>query len=191
LPHRFSASLQHLEAYGVFNAGWIYWRNDARGRRAVADWRDDCLSWCGETAEPDGRFMNQGYLTSWPQRYAGVHVIRHPGVNLAPWNVAAHRLGCDAGAVTVDGKPLVFYHFSGMVRDPAGRWFSTYPFECQIDLLCSAIYHPYIRAVEAERRRLLQQYGIDGTGSVRASPTWQGAFEFTLPEEQPGASSPG
>ena len=56
-------------------------------------WRDDCLAWCDEQPQPDGRFMNQGYLNRWPERYSAVHPIRHPGVNLAPWNVDAHTLG--------------------------------------------------------------------------------------------------
>jgi hypothetical protein len=61
-PHRFHSAVSHLHVFGAFNAGCVYWRNDETGRRCLADWRDDCLEWCAEQAQPDGRFMNQGYL---------------------------------------------------------------------------------------------------------------------------------
>ena len=106
------------------NAGCIYWRSDQTARRCAADWRDDCLEWCDERVCADGRFMNQSYLTRWPERYTGVHIIRHPGVNLGPWNVDGHLLRRDGGSLRVDGRPLIFYHFSGIVRDREGRWYS-------------------------------------------------------------------
>jgi hypothetical protein len=181
-PHRFPASSQHLTIYGVYNAGCIYWRNDETGRRCLTDWRDDCLKWCEETAEPDGRFMNQGYLNRWPERYPGVHVVQHPGSNLAPWNIDSHLLAHDGERVTVDGQPLIFYHFSGISRDPEGQWFCHYPrFERQFDLACKSIYHPYILAVEAESRRLKELCGIDGMGSVRPMSDWPVAFQFRPP----------
>ena len=68
-PHRFSESLQHLIRYAEYNAGCVYLRNDETGRRCLADWRDDCFEWCAEQAQEDGRFMNQGYLNRWPERY--------------------------------------------------------------------------------------------------------------------------
>ena len=177
-PHRFPASHQSLAVYGRYNAGCIYWRNDETGRRCLADWRDDCLRWCEEAVESGGRFMNQGYLNSWLERYRGVHIVQHPGLNLAPWNVDGHMLAEDGGHVTVDGASLVFYHFSGISRDAEGRWFSHYPFGRQIDLICESIYQPYILAVEAESRKLKESYGIDGTGSVRSMSDWPAAFQF-------------
>ena len=177
-PHRFPPSQQHLAKFGDYNAGCIYFRNDSTGRHCLSEWRDDCFQWCDETAEPDGRFMSQGYLTSWPRRYAGVHVLRHPGSNLAPWNVDSHKLTEVGGRVKVDDADLVFYHFSGMSRDNQGHWFSHYPLGRQADFLCRAIYQPYILALEAESGKLGRTYGIDGTGSVRAMSAWPTAFQF-------------
>jgi len=179
-PHRFPAALQHLKKYGLYNAGWIYWRNDDTGRRCLADWRDDCLAWCEESAEADGRFMNQGYLNSWPERYSGVQAVGHPGANLAPWNVDSHVLAKDGARVTVDGRALVYYHFSGLSRDAEGRWLSHYDFDRQLDFLREWIYRPYIRAVNEESGKLKEAYGIDGMGSVRSVEGWPVAFQFDL-----------
>ena len=167
-PHRYTAELQSFAEYGQFNAGCILWRVDAEGLRCVRDWARDCVDWCEERLDSDGRFMNQGYLGRWPERYAGVHVLEHPGVNLAPWNVDNHRLAPAGDGVSVDGRPLIFFHYSGMVPDAASAWRSFHIHRHrQLQFLRELIYGPYLDAVEAERSRLLAVYGMDGVGSVR------------------------
>lgn len=170
-PHAFSPAVEHLQSFGRFNAGFIYWRNDETGRRCLADWRDDCLAWCAEEPQPDGRFMNQGYLNRWPERYPGVHLLRHPGLNLAPWNIDAHSIARSASGITVDGFPLIFYHFHGLERYADGLWASKFPhLETQLEIARDSIYLPYLAAVEAERRALLADFGVEGAGAVR--PPW-------------------
>lgn len=167
-PHRFAAEKGFLARYGRFNAGFVVVRNDATGRRCIADWRADCLAWCHETVMPDGRFMNQGYLDAWPDRYPGVHVIDHPGANLGPWNIERFALDADESGVSVDGQPLVFYHFSGVMRDEQGAWWSTYPIASTVLALARAhVYRPYVTAIVAEERRLMAAHGVGAIGSAR------------------------
>lgn len=180
-PHRFHPGTAHLAKFGIFNAGCIYWRNDDVGRRCLADWRDDCLAWCRERVDIRGRFMNQGYLGRWPHRYPGVHVIRHPGVNLAPWNLDSHDLDVRGDAVTVDDAPLVFYHFSGVVRDPSGHWHTWYrDMKRNRDLALRVLYSPYVATVEATHRALAREYPLDEVAPTRPLP--EGAACLTLPE---------
>lgn len=168
-PHRFTATTGHLAVYGEYNAGCIYWRGDETGRQSTADWERECLEWCEERLSGDGRFMNQGYLNRWPARYANVHVIRHPGVNLAPWNFDGCRIARGGAGITVNDLPLIFYHFSGIMRDAGRRWYSFYPHAGpQFELVHEAIYGPYLLTVTNESDRLRQAYGIDGVGSVRS-----------------------
>jgi tetratricopeptide (TPR) repeat protein len=167
-PHRYSEELRQAAVYGEFNAGCILWRADAEGLRCAADWARDCLDRCDERPDAEGRFMNQGYLSCWPERYSGVHILRHPGVNLAPWNVDNYSLAPDGAGVAVDGKPLIFFHFSGLVPDAGGVWRSFHAHRHrQLQFLRESIYGPYLAAVEAERRLLQQTYGCEGVGSVR------------------------
>src|SRR5205814_3398175 len=60
----------------------------------------------------DGKYGDQKYLDDWP-RARGVHVLEHPGAGLAPWNWMRYRIAFDGHTGTVDGHPLVFFHFQG------------------------------------------------------------------------------
>jgi hypothetical protein len=147
-PHRFSPPYQDAVIYGEFNAGFIYWRNDPVGRRCLDEYRTDCLRWCAPWAEPDGRYMNQGYLTAWPGRYPNVHVLRHPGANLAYWNMARHRL-TEKPVISVDGEALIFHHFSNVHQDHRGTWRCPYrQFGGNLGVALRAVYRPYLDEVE-------------------------------------------
>ena len=147
-PHRFSAAFAPAIIHGRFNAGFIYWRRDATGLRCLEEYREECLAWCFNRTEPDGRYMNQGYLTVWPERYENVNVLRHPGANLAYWNLAGHSLAPGAPPM-VDGAPLIFHHFSNIHRDAAGNWRSPYgDFGVNQGVATGQIYRPYLAAVD-------------------------------------------
>ena len=110
-PHRFASRVEEQsESNGVYNVQFLTFRRTDDGLAAVRWWRDRCLEWCYARAE-DGKFGDQKYLDDWPERFAGVHVVEHPGAGLAPWNVEGHALEARNGSVLVDGRPLVFYHF--------------------------------------------------------------------------------
>lgn len=152
-PHGFADAWKRSEEFGLYNAGFVYWRNDAEGRRCLTDYRKDCFDWCEPWPQPDGRFMNQGYLTFWPKRYSSVHIIRHPGVNLSWWNVAAHAL--ESGpVVSVDGQSLIFYHFSYLYLDPRGIWRTLREFGDNHDIAIREIYAPYLEEIEKTDREL-------------------------------------
>lgn len=169
-PHRFNETTQHLSIYGSYNAGFGLWRNDAAGRTCLQDWTRECLEWCHARVEEDGRFMNQGYLNHWPTRYENVHILSHPGANLAPWNVATHVLEQSAAGVLVDSLPLIFYHFSSLSRNTEGQW-QTYDQGKAMKqvTLHQGVYAPYLKALDAMSQRLQSRYDIAGIGSVRVT----------------------
>ena len=155
-PHRYSKSYRRHIHHGRFNAGLIYWRNDRVGRQCLGDYREDCLTWCEKKVMPDGRFMNQGYLTVWPDRYPGVHVITHPGVNVAIWNLASQPIR-RARRVTIGGKPLILFHGTMVDVDANGLWrvlLRNPEAHRDLPIAIDAIYRPYVRKVERASRRL-------------------------------------
>ena len=112
IPHRFSNRLRKHEVSGLFNVGWISFRNNEEGRACAQWWRMKCLEWCYDRYE-DGKFADQKYLDEWPMRFPGVHICKNIGANVAPWNIDSYQVRCSKGTALVDNQPLVFYHFQG------------------------------------------------------------------------------
>lgn len=110
VEHRYIPRLAHLEAYGRFNVEWVSFRRDEEGMHCLNRWREQCIEWCFARLE-DGKLGDQKYLDAWPTDYRSVHILRHKGAGVAPWNYQNHQYQEADGKVLVDGTPLVFYHF--------------------------------------------------------------------------------
>lgn len=153
VPHRFPEHLRHLEIFGVYNVGLLSFRNDARGLAVLEHWREQCLNWCFDRVE-DGRFADQRYLDAWPGR-PGVVVLQDPGAGLGPWNFMRHRIDLGSDPPSVDGRPLVFYHFQGVKAIRRGLWdigLDEYgPME---PALRARLYGGYIRELQLAGRAL-------------------------------------
>jgi hypothetical protein len=109
--HRFPKAFKHLEMNGRFCVEWVGFRRDEQGMACLARWREQCIEWCFHRLEED-RMGDQKYLDHWPAKYSGVRIVQHLGAGVAPWNYSQYRFGQDReGAITVDGDPLIFYHF--------------------------------------------------------------------------------
>lgn len=165
-PHRFPKGLEGHEEFGRFNAGYAAFRNDQRGRACLAWWRERCIEWCHDRLDGE-RYANQKYLDKFPQLFEGVAVLEHPGVDLAPWNLAAFPVSVRDGEVFAGGNPVVFYHFHGlkMIRpwlfDPSlGNYGAklTRPIR-------EAIYGPYIAAMREIDAEVCHLVGKSQVGS--------------------------
>ena len=101
---------------GVFNAGVF-----ALGPREETD---RFLAWWSELISDPRRatrdhLYDQVWLNLVPALFSEVRVLRHPGYNVAYWNIHERPLTHDdrEGGWRVAGLPLVVHHFSGY--DPA------------------------------------------------------------------------
>jgi len=150
IEHRYQPHLEkRLAKYGRFNVGWVGFAADARGKACLDWWGERTLEWCRDTPEP-GRYADQGYLDAFPDKFDGVTILSSTGLNLAPWNTAGHRLAQGSAGVTVDGDPLVFFHFHGLKR--AKNWWVTSQLVYGAgtnSLLRDHVYLPYVRRIEA------------------------------------------
>jgi len=155
IPHRFPPWLKHLEKYGLYNVGWMSFRNDERGQAVAAWWQDRCNEWCYDILDGD-RFADQKYLDRIATEFEGVVVLSNLGANLAPWNLGGHTLTLtrtpEGERVVIDGKwPLIFFHFHGLRRVGHGIYIPDHfryraPF---IGPVRSRIYRPYIQHLES------------------------------------------
>ena len=110
-PHRYAPEYAHQIENGIYNVQFLVFRRDGRGEEILQWWHDRCIEWCYYRLE-DGKLGDQKYLDDWPERFEGVHVLRHKGGGLAPWNISQYRVEpVGEGRVMVDEDDLVFFHY--------------------------------------------------------------------------------
>jgi glycosyltransferase involved in cell wall biosynthesis len=63
---------------------------------------------------PNGVFVDQSWVDLVPGLFNKVAILRHPGYNVAYWNLAQRNITGESGHLQVNGHPLVFFHFSGV-----------------------------------------------------------------------------
>ena len=113
-PHRFAANLKDRECYGLYNVSWLTFRQTKNGLKCLRWYRDVCLAWCKDILEIN-RFADQKYLDKFPY-FPEVHVIKHEGAGVAPWNLADVTLKQCNARVYLNGYPMIFYHAHGFNR---------------------------------------------------------------------------
>ena len=168
-PHRYPTEYAHHETAGIYNVQFLTFRRTEDGLRALDWWRERCLEWCYYRLE-DGKLGDQKYLDDWPRRFAGVHVLEHVGGGLAPWNALRYRVERGAAGVTVDGVPLVFFHFHGMRLRHSGRHAAHPPGFHVPRPVIRLVYRPYLDALN-DAQGALRQVDPSFDAHLEADPT--------------------
>ena len=105
---------------GTYNLGFIGVRHDAEADRMLDWWEDRCLQQ-GFSEARTGLFVDQKWINLAPGFFPGVQLVRHPGCNMAYWNLHERRLSQKEGRRLVNAQhPLCFYHFSGVDVEDRG-----------------------------------------------------------------------
>jgi hypothetical protein len=160
--HRYTRRYDKSLESGIYCVQFITFKNNTEGRTALNWWRDKCLEWCYSRIE-DGKFGDQKYLDDWPERFAGVHVLKNLGGGVAPWNVQQYEI------VDQDNKlflklnteliMLVFYHF---------HYVKSYEND-QVDLgnyrlsktVLNQIYKPYLLRISEMELMLYKRFQFE------------------------------
>lgn len=174
--HRFPPYLAYKEKEsGRFNVQYMTFRRDDTGLTALKWWRERCLEWCFFRYE-DGKLGDQLYLNDWPTRWPKVHIARHIGAGVAPWNVLGYRYRVVGNTLflrqnTQLEQTLIFYHFHGLkLIDPRWMIFGlNYPLPA---IVRRRIYHPYIKALQQSIQLVAQIEPLFHEGFSRA-PTFR------------------
>jgi hypothetical protein len=97
--------------FGVFNLGFLSIRATANGKSIARWWQDRCYDYC--IAEPErGLFTDQKIFDLAPALFSGIHILRHPGFNVATWNIRGRHVEFGNLQISVNGFPLRFCHFT-------------------------------------------------------------------------------
>jgi hypothetical protein len=99
--------------HGVYNLGFLAVRMTGQGREFIAWWADRTRRYCYDEV-PNGLFTDQRWVDLAPAFFDDIAIIRDPQYNVATWNLTRRRAtGKPPFDIQINGRPLVFYHFSG------------------------------------------------------------------------------
>jgi hypothetical protein len=97
---------------GVFNGGILGVGATPAGRAFLRWWKDRVRYHCTHDVAA-GLHYEQRWLDLAPGRFAGVHVLRDPTVNVGHWNLGERRVRIRDGRVLVGDEPCRLFRFSG------------------------------------------------------------------------------
>lgn len=98
---------------GTYNLGFCALRG-SENMRAMLQWWQGKLRWECIIAHDRGIFVDQSWMDLVPGLFPKVAVLRHPGYNIAYWNLAQRPVVQTGEHFLVDGQPLAFFHYSGL-----------------------------------------------------------------------------
>jgi hypothetical protein len=105
-----------VASHGVYNLGHLILRPDARGRAFARWWADRLDLHCFDD-RARGLFTDQRWVDLAPAIFEGVKILKQPNLDVASWNIGGRTLRQgqpgEPASFTVDGWPLITYHFSG------------------------------------------------------------------------------
>ena len=159
IEHRFHWLTKRNIKYGIYNVGWISFRNDTVGLDCLVNWLNDCIEWCYQRLEGH-KYADQKYLDYWPSKYnSNLCVIKNKSANLAIWNLANYKLTSAGNEVFVDGEKLIFYHFASLKQLSSNLFTSDLSrvFVKSTKLIITLIYIPYIKSILKYQIKKIEQ----------------------------------
>ena len=179
-PHRLKHSrLRYWEETGDYNLGWVSFRRDKNGQNCLRWYRERCNEWCYDRVEGE-KYADQKYLDKFQELFAKVHVIRHKGANLAPWNIDNYKIAENNEQIQVDGQPLIFFHFHAIKKLTPFLYdsgFASYQAEF-LKIVRDKIYLPYIKSLENGQNSI--HLTANNGPSIRGHTRYE-RFEKALP----------
>jgi hypothetical protein len=98
---------------GAYNLGFIAVRAGPVSTTFLDWWERRCLQF-GFIDTAFGTFVDQKWADLAVAYFAGVLILRHPGCNVAYWNLHEREVSFSSNGYRVGAEPLIFFHFSGV-----------------------------------------------------------------------------
>ena len=104
---------QKFLQYGIYNLGFCAFKDTPQVHRVISWWGRRLEKQCVIDLA-NGLFVDQKWADLFPAYVDQTLVLRHPGYNVAYWNLSQRRVSCEGGKWMVNDRELRFAHFSGL-----------------------------------------------------------------------------
>ncbi len=143
---------------GTYNLGFIAARRCPETERIMLWWHNNLIDQCTVDLQ-HGLFVDQKWVNLIPGFHNRVYICRDPGWNVAYWNLHSRTIETQGDSLFVNGKPLFFFHFSGVTPD--GKTFSKHQ-----DRFTMATLDPETKHLVEEYCAALQRNGLSDYKSL-------------------------
>ncbi len=106
--------------YGTYNLGFLALADSSDGRRLLEWWKRKTRFDCREDLG-NGLFMEQKWMDLVPSFVERTDILRHPGYNVAYWNLMSRTVRKTPDGWRANEAPLIFVHFSGIRADKTDK----------------------------------------------------------------------
>ncbi len=150
--HRYTLRYDQSSTSGLYCVQFMTFKNTTQGMEVLNWWVDACIEWCFNRFE-DNKFGDQKYLDDWTTRFDTVHVLKHLGGGVAPWNAQQYQFtnkGQDINGMEVATDTsfnLIFYHFHDFQYVKGNTYRLSAPGYYLDRNVIKHIYKPYTKAL--------------------------------------------
>lgn len=133
---------------GVFNAGFFAVQQSDETQRFLAWWRSRVIRF-GRNDPDNGMCGDQKWLDLVPILFEKVMICRHYGCNVAYWNMHERDLQSTENGWEVNGKPLIFVHYSGLKHEDNHHRLSIHQNRIPANSVYAVLSNEYGRKLDA------------------------------------------
>lgn len=123
---------------GSYNLGFIALANTIETNKFLDWWEKICLT-LGFAEPANGYFVDQKWINLVPCYFETVFILKHPGCNMAYWNLHERRLSKNnIDWIVNEDFSLIFFHFSGinpLDKQQISKYQNRYDFMVRRDLI--------------------------------------------------------
>ena len=151
--HLFPKSMEGSQIYGIYNGGFVIFKNSKKSIAVLQIWKKLCIEWC-ELSLYQNKFADQKYLEQFIL-LDGVKVIRDPGINNGQYYFREHReirFYKSKNLFFLDNFTLICFHFHGIAihKNFISTGFNRYGLIRKPLTVLFGVYLPYMRSIKRE-----------------------------------------
>lgn len=173
---------------GVYNLGFAAFSNRPDSRAFLSWWEKRMETDC-RVALAEGLFVDQKLMDLAPCYMDDVRILRHPGYNLAYWNLIHRPVTHSHNGWLADGQPLRFLHFSGVIPGNTTVYSKHQDRFLPEDIgELNTLFVEYVNEIETNGRAWKDApYAYDQVGELHLDIVLRRLYACTFPTAMPNA----